>query len=133
MVDAFGTDPTGQKDSVEAIQKAMDSGATTAFLPGNYRLLSTVIIRGPVRRVVGLGGMINNGQRLRPNFRLADGAAPVVFLEHFAAMHGGLELNTRRTLVLRSVQGCDLTCTVPAEGGHDGEWREVRRDLEWAG
>lgn len=117
VVDAFGADPTGQKDSAEAIQKAMDSGATTVFLPGNYRLLSTVIIRGQVRRVVGLGGMINYGQRLRPGFRLADGAAPVVFLEHFANITGGLQLDTRRTLVMRSVQDCDLTSTAAAEGG----------------
>lgn len=117
VVDAFGADPTGQKDSADAIQKAMDSGAPTVFLPGNYRLLSTVIIRGPVRRVVGLGGMINYGQRLRPSFRLADGAAPVVLLEHFSDITGGLELDTRRTLVLRSVQDCDLTSTAAAGGG----------------
>ena len=117
VAEAFGADPTSQKDSAEAIQKAMDSGATTVFLPGSYRLLTTVIIRGQVRRVVGLGGMINYGQHLRPGFRLADGAAPVVFLEHFANITGGLQLDTCRTLVMRSVQDCDLTSTAAAEGG----------------
>lgn len=116
VVDNFGADPIGQKDSSEAIQKAMDSGATTVFLPGNYRLLSTVIIRGAVRRVVGLGRAINYGQDLRPGFRLADGAAPVVFLEHFGNITGGLEVDTRRTLVMRSVQDCDLNFTSSAEG-----------------
>ena len=115
-VDRFGADPTGEADSAAAIQKAMDSGATTVFLPGSYNLRSTVIIRGNVRRVLGLGGMINYGKGLRPDLRLAEGNAPVVFLEHFANIHGGLEIAARRTLVLRSVQDCDLANTPAAEG-----------------
>ncbi len=118
-VDAFGADPTGQADSAEAIQKAMDSGATTVFLPGSYHLRTAVTIRGKVRRVVGLGGMINYGKGLRPDFRLADGAAPMVCIEHFANIHGGLEVDTRRALVLRSVSDCDLKSTPKAEGA---EW-----------
>jgi hypothetical protein len=30
----------------------------------------------------------------------------VVMLEHFAHIHGGLEIDTRRTLALRSVSDC---------------------------
>ena len=116
-VDTFGADPTGQADSAAAIQKAMDSGASTVFLPGSYNLRTAVTIRGQVRRVVGLGGMINYGKGLGPDFRLADGDAPVVFLEHFANIHGGLEIATRRTLVMRSVSDCDLTSTAAVEGG----------------
>ena len=96
-----------------------DSGATTVFLPGNYALKSTVVIRGKVRRVVGTGGMIDYTAQVRPDFRLADGDAPVVMIEHFANIHGGLEVDTRRTLVLRSVSDCDLTSTTRAEGS---EW-----------
>ena len=33
------------------------------------------------------------------------------------AIHGGLELDTRRTLVMRSVQDCGLTSTAASEGG----------------
>ena len=40
-------------------------------------------------------------------------------LEHFANIHGGLEVDTRRTLVLRSVSDCDLTST---ERAKDAEW-----------
>ena len=47
-VDDFGADPTGQQDSSAAIQKAMDSGATTVFLPGFYAMQKTVIIHGKV-------------------------------------------------------------------------------------
>jgi len=118
-VNDFGADPTGKADSAAAIQKAMDSGATTVFLPGSYNMRAAVTVRGKVRRVVGLGGMINYGKGLRPDFRLVDGDAPVVSIEHFANIHGGLEVDTRRTLVLRSVQDCDLTSTAEAEGA---EW-----------
>lgn len=116
-VDTFGADPTGQKDSSAPIQRALDSGATTVSLPGSYNLRSTVTIRGRVRRIVGLGGAINYGAGLKPDLRLADGEAPVVFLEHLSHVGGGLELDTRRTLVLRSVSDCDLNPTSKAEGG----------------
>lgn len=116
-VDDFGADPTGQADSSTAIQKAMDSGATTVFLPGSYSLQSTVVIRGKVRRVVGVGGMIDYFGKINPDFRIIDGASPVVSIEHFAYVHGGLEIDTQRTVVFRSVSDCDLTFTSKAEGG----------------
>lgn len=116
-VDDFGADSNGKMDSSAAIQKAIDSGATTVFLPGSYNLRSVVSIRGKVRRIVGLGGAINYGIGLHPDFRLGDGESPVVVLEHFSNIHGGLEIATRRTLVMRSVSDCDLQCTASAEGG----------------
>jgi hypothetical protein len=114
--DAFGADPTGKADSSAALQQAMDSGASTIFLPGSYRLLSTVTIRGKVRRVVGLGGMINYGKGLRPDFRLLDGTGPLFVMEHFAAIHGGLEVDTPRRIVLRSVSDCPLHFSTNAVG-----------------
>ena len=116
-VDKFGADPTGQADSSAAIQKAMDSGASTIFLPGSYALQSTVVIRGNVRRVVGVGGMIDYFAKTKPDFRIIDGMSPVVVLEHFADIHGGVEIDTQRTVVFRSVSDCDLTFTRKAEGG----------------
>ncbi len=137
-VDDFGADPTGRTDSAAAIQKAMDSGATTVFLPGSYNLRKTVAIGGKVRRVVGLGGQINYGVGLHPDFRLGDGDAPVVLLEHFAHIHGGLDVDTGRSLVVRSVSDCDFTGTPKAEGA---EWffedvvthrLQLRRQKLWA-
>ena len=116
-VDDFGADPTGAADSSAAVQKAMDSGATTVFLPGSYHLRTTVTVGGAVRRVVGLGGQINYGKGLKPDLRLGPGEARVVHFEHFANIHGGLEVATDRTLVLRSVADCDLTFTPAAKGG----------------
>lgn len=118
-VNDFGANPTGESDSATAIQKAMDSGATTIFLPGNYALKSTVTIGGKVRRVVGTGGWVDYTGQVRPDFRLVDGDAPVVMLEHFAYINGGLEVDTGRMLVMRSVADCDLTSTAKAEGA---EW-----------
>jgi hypothetical protein len=115
----FGADPTGQADSSEAIQRAMDSGAATVFLPGNYALKKTIEIRGKVRRIIGTGGMIDYQARVHPDFRLGDGDSPVVVIEHFSHVHGGLEVDTPRTLVLRSVSDCDLTTTSRARGS---EW-----------
>lgn len=117
VVDAFGADPTGQSDSSAAIQRAVDSGATTVFLPGHYALKSTVVLRGKVRRVVGVGGWVDYTRQAKPDFRIADGDAPVITLEHFANVHGGLEIDSPRTVVLRSVADCDLTGTPRAEGG----------------
>ena len=116
-VDRFGADPQGVADSAVAIQRAVDSGATTVFLPGSYRLQSTVILRGAVRRLVGLDGMINYGTGAQPDFRLEDGPSPVVELAHFGYVGGGVEINTRRTLILRSVSDVSLLFTARAQGG----------------
>ncbi len=72
-----------------------------------------------MRRLIGCGGSIDYAANVKPDFRLADGEAPVVMLEHLANIHGGLEVDTRRTLVLRSVSDCDLTSTGHAKGA---EW-----------
>jgi hypothetical protein len=137
-VDAFGADPTGQADSSAAIQKAMDSGASTVFLPGSYNLRSTITIGSKVHRILGLGGMINYGKGLRPDFRLGEGGPPVVSLEHFAHIGGGLEIATRRTLVMRNISDCPIISTPAAEGGeifledvvtHD---LKLRRQRLWA-
>jgi hypothetical protein len=116
-VDEFGADPTAQQDSSAAIQRALDSGATTLFLPGSYRLDSPVFIRGKVRRLVGLGGALNYGREEKPTFRLSDGESTVVHFEHLSHVGGGLEVDTSRTLVLRSVSDCSLSFTARAEGG----------------
>jgi hypothetical protein len=116
-VDNFGADPSGEKDSSAAIQAAIDSGATTVFLPGSYALESTVIIRGKVRRVVGVGGMVDYLGRVKPDVRIVDGTSPVVSLEHFAYVHGGVQVDTNRTIIFRSVSDCDLTFTPKAKDG----------------
>ncbi len=116
VADAFGADPEGVKDSTEAIQRAMDSGASTVFLPGHYLTSATLIVRGKVRRILGLGGHINYGKRDLINFRIEDGAEPVVWLEHFAHLGGGIEIDTKRTVVLRSMETHTLQGTPRSDG-----------------
>jgi len=104
VVDRFGADPTGQKDSSAAIQKAIDSGATTVFFPGFYALEKPVTVRGKVRRLLGTGAWIDYTARSKPDFVIADGDAKVVVIESFAPIGGGIEIATNRTVVVRSVQ-----------------------------
>jgi len=104
IVDAFGADPTGRKDSSAAIQKAIDSGATTVFFPGAYSIQSPVTVRGKVRRLLGSGNWLDYTAKSKPDLIIADGETPVVVLEHFAPINGGVEVTTARTVVFRSVE-----------------------------
>lgn len=104
VADAFGADPTGQADSSAAIQKAVDSGAATVFLPGCYAVEKPVVVRGRVRRLLGAGGWVDYTGRSKPDFVVADGDAPVVVVEHLAPVNGGIEVRTGRTVVVRSVE-----------------------------
>ncbi|MEO2091729.1 MAG: glycosyl hydrolase family 28-related protein [Gemmataceae bacterium] len=116
VADTFGADPTGKADSAAAIQKAIDSGATTVFLPGHYRSTSTIVVRGKVKRVLGVGGQLNYGNRDLVNFRIADGDSPVVWVEHFGHLGGGLEIDANRTLVLPTLETHTIPSTSKSEG-----------------
>lgn len=109
VVDTFGADPTGEKDSTEAIQKALDSGAETVFLPGHYLVTRPLLVRGKVKRVLGTGRDVDYFSRTKPDFRILDGTAAVVTFEHFSSINGGIENASDRTLVLRSI-GTRVAC-----------------------
>ena len=83
---AFGLNPDTDADAAPAIQQAIDSGKSTVYLPrGAYHIGSTIVIRGAVRRLIGLKAYLIPSGDLRnqsvPLFRFADGAAPVVSVE----------------------------------------------------
>ena len=103
LAESFGADPTGNKDSSAAIQKAIDSGAKTVFLPGFYQLSKPVIVRGKVERVIGSGGWVDYLSKTSPNFVIADGDAKQVVIEHISGVNGGIEVDTERTVVFRSL------------------------------
>jgi len=105
VAEKFGADPNGQKDSAEAIQKAIDSGADTVFLPGFYQLSKPVIVRGAVRRIVGSGGWLDYNGKTRPNLRIEEGKTKEVSIEHISTINGGIEVATTRTVIFRSL-GC---------------------------
>ena len=82
----FGAKPDSDSDASDAIQQAIDSGKPTVYLPrGGYHIGKTIIIRGAVRRLIGLKAyLMPSGDLLKQNaplFRFADGAAPVVIVE----------------------------------------------------
>lgn len=116
-VDDFGADPTGNVDSADAIRKAMNSGASTIFMPGLYAMHSTVTLGPKVKRVVGIGGMIDYFGKAKPDFRILDGESSTVTFEHFAYIHGGIKIDTPRTVIFRSVADCDLTFGSKAKNG----------------
>jgi hypothetical protein len=104
----FGADPTGTKDSSAAIQRAVDSGASTLFLPGFFRLTATVELRANVSRVIGTGGWVDYESKARPDFRIQDGSNsegsnPIIKIEHLSSINGGIEVNTSRTICLKSI------------------------------
>jgi hypothetical protein len=103
VVDHFGADPSGKKDASDAIQKAIDSGATTIFLPGQYLLTSPVVMRGKARRLLGIGSNIDYFGKSKPDIRIEDGDGPV-FIEHFSNFGGGIEIATDRTVIFKSLE-----------------------------
>ena len=103
VADAFGADPTGEKDATAALQKALDCGAETVFLPGHYSVTNTLLVRGKVKRVVGCGRWVDYTAKAKPTFRVLGGDAGVVTFEHFSKVGGGIENTSDRTLVLRSI------------------------------
>jgi len=56
---SFGADPTGTLDSSNAVQAAIDSGATTVYFPvGKYLISRTIVIRGNVGMIQGFDSWI---------------------------------------------------------------------------
>ena len=114
-VDDFGADPAGDKDSSSAIQKAIDSGATTVFFPGFYNLAKPVKIRGAVSRLMGVGKWIDYNGNAKTDFIIEDGTAPILVIEHLVTINGGVEINTSRTVVFKSTIAPRIHCEKPAE------------------
>lgn len=86
---AYGADPTGTTDSSSAIQKAIDSGATTVYFPtGVYQTAKTILVRGSVRMIEGFnssfnpaGDVFSSGENPAPLFKIEGGRADVT-LDH---------------------------------------------------
>ncbi len=94
----FGGHGGDSEDDSEAIQKAIDSGATTVFLPnGTWNVRHPVEIRGKVHRIVGTEAVLNilaaPGQSA---FRIVQESAPTLWFEQ-------LEVTGSRAVFLRSV------------------------------
>lgn len=59
---SYGANPIGTGDDAAAIQDAIDSGATTVYLPsevnGSYYIGTTIEIRGNVKKIVGFNTVV---------------------------------------------------------------------------
>ncbi len=118
---AVGPRRDGENDDTAAIQRAFDSGKGTIYFPHGrtYFLSDTVVIRGAVRQVLGMGAEISLGaasqpfgdvSHPRPLFRIDPTAAPTVFLENlfFNAQYPGevlFENNGPADLVVKHSAG----------------------------
>ena len=117
----YGAKADGDADASGAIQQAIDSGATTVYLPrGGYKIGHTILLRGNVRRLIGCKAYLMvaaplNGEA-QPMFRLANGASPSVTVEGINTDYSSgpyyfMDDPSPRTLVLRRLainfQGAD--------------------------
>jgi len=149
---AFGAVADDGRDDTPALQAAIDSGATTVYLPrGAYHLGGTVILRGSVRRLIGCKAWLSVieplASRAAPLFRFENGAEPTVWVEWIDTDFGSgpycfLEHAAARTLVLQRLainfQGAQAYRT--GEGGTGdvfiedvvGRWFQFQRQNLWA-
>ena len=109
-IEDFGAVGDDSLDDTAAIQAAIDSGATTVFVPAGkiFTLLGTLELRGPLRRFIGCDGQFDgNG-----TFKVVDGAdpsadAPIVVFERITGPSGQTNLTfehaSSRTVVLSSI------------------------------
>ncbi|BAY08140.1 glycosyl hydrolase family 28-related protein [Calothrix sp. NIES-2098] len=108
-VEKFGAKPNDRKDDTAAFQKAIDSGATTVFVPqtGNFTINGSLRLRGKVRRFIGTEGWIDgNGEIVVEN-----GSQPTLIVENFLIQYGTKvtwKNVSNRTVVFRSISGLDL-------------------------
>ena len=67
--------------------------------------------------MIGAGGSIDYFKKVHPDFRIVGLESEPLNIEHFSAIHGGIEIDSSRTLVFRSVSDCDLKMLDRSAGG----------------
>lgn len=118
---AVGARKDGEPDDTAAIQRAMDAGKATVYFPigRTYFVSDTILVRGAVRQVLGMGAEISLGAaekpfsdagKPRPVFRIEETAGDAVFFEHmfFNTQYRGVvvfENNSPKTVVIRHSGG----------------------------
>lgn len=86
------------------IQEAIDSGAEVVYLPnGVYETGKTIVIRGNVRKIIGMEARFNDKKTGPPIFRYDGTTNAAVFIEHLCRIV--VVHNSTKALVVRH---CDL-------------------------
>lgn len=96
-----------------AVQKAIDSGATTVYFPAGmqYDLSGTIHVRGKVRRIIGCESELRPVATLGGvTFIVEDGPSPVV-IERFDSIYGKVTIEHRSTrpLVVKDIVVDEIT------------------------
>jgi len=115
----LGPDVEGEPDSAPGIQRAIDSGRSTVYLPhGTYVIRTPVVVRGSVRRIMGMESRLKVLTGGEAAFRIADGDAPAVLFERLerayaSNTHRMFEHASTRSLVIRQTLFGGYRNTVP--------------------
>ena len=108
----FGGIPDDGVDDTAAIQAAVDSGATTVFLPrGTWQVDGVVRVRGAVRRILGTEARIRGAG----TFQIVGDNSGAVIVERLEGSTR-IEHASSRTLVLQHLLGFTYTSSVAAPG-----------------
>jgi len=149
-----GAIPDDYGDDTEAIQRALDSGASTVYFPpGSYRISGTLTVPASVRRVLGLSAGVDFGPGDKfsdvnsptPVFQVATGGEPL-FFEGLDVTHNDqgvatagsifLQHTGARPLILRNIlsfdDGIDFYLNGPGAGNLYIENVSCRRTLHFA-
>lgn len=105
--------PDDLLDDTAAIQAAIDSGATTIYLPrGEWALDNPLVLRGNVVRFIGTEAILEAG----PNGIIrVDGNAPTVVVERIEGL-GMIEHASSQTLVLNNLLGLEYRPVIDNPG-----------------
>jgi Domain of unknown function (DUF4347)/Concanavalin A-like lectin/glucanases superfamily/Pectate lyase superfamily protein len=101
-------------DDTASIQAAIDSGATTVYIPqGSWDLAGTLYLRGNVKRLIGTEAILKAGSNGK--IVVLDGTAPEVVIERLEGLNF-IEHASSRTLVLNDLLGFRYVPTVTNPG-----------------
>jgi hypothetical protein len=111
--------PDDAFDDTPSLQAAIDSGATTIYLPrGTWRIRGDLHLRGEVRHVLGCEARLSPVDDSTAHVVLGDGSASAVLIEGLEA--GGIRFThrSRRTLHLRHLLGGRYVAPADAPAGN---------------
>ncbi len=127
---AVGPRLAGEGDDTAAIQRAIDSGKSTVYLPVDrtYFVSGTLVVRGAVRQFLGMGSEISLGAAQQP---FGNPAAPrAVFrvegTEHDEVIFEHLFLNTQYPGVVVFENDSPKTVVIRHSGGWIGSGKHKR-------
>ncbi len=99
---AFGGQPNDSVNDTAAIQAAIDSGATTVYLPnGQWNMQGDLLLRGNVRRFIGCEARLTGTGRIL----FENGTHPEVIMERIDMIYADIDVvhASNRTWILSSV------------------------------